>query len=96
MSSPNLVERAQTEGVATAVFAPKENETLHVCVNYCKLNAVAERDFYSMPRTDDYTDLLQKPKNLSPYTLAADTGILKLTEQLGTKLSSPLSRTLPL
>lgn len=58
MLADNVIEPFQTEWPSPIVFAAREDDTLRICVDYRKLDAVTKRDSYQIPRKDDCIDSL--------------------------------------
>ena len=47
------------------LFARKPNGTLRFCIDYCRLNAVMEKDRYHLPRIDEVLRLVLESRILS-------------------------------
>lgn len=58
MIADNVSEPALTELAVPVVFVPREDSILRFCIDYRKLNAVPKRDYYPIPRMDEYIDSL--------------------------------------
>jgi len=48
----------------------KKDDTIHLCVNYRKLNAETEMDAYPMPRIDNILDQVGQAKYITTLDLA--------------------------
>lgn len=53
-----VIEPNQMPWANLSYVYPKNDGTLRLCVDHQKLNAVVVRESYSLPRTDEYIDLL--------------------------------------
>lgn len=60
MREQKLIEQATTEWTAPIVFVPSKDGTLRFCVDYGRLDALAQRDSYNIPRMDECIDSLGK------------------------------------
>ena len=58
MLRAGVIEPAQSEWASPVVLVPKPDGTLRVCVDYRRLNAIAVRDTYPLPRMDECIDSL--------------------------------------
>ncbi|GAA6088180.1 uncharacterized protein LOC116373668 [Tachysurus ichikawai] len=58
-----VIEPSKSEWSSPIVIVPKKDGTLHVCIDFRKLNAQSRFDAYPMPRIDD---LLEKIGQVSP------------------------------
>jgi hypothetical protein len=58
MLKEGVIEPASSEWASPVVLVPKTDGTLLFCVDYRKLNAVATRDTYPLPRMDECIDSL--------------------------------------
>lgn len=65
MLAENIIELAQTEWAAPNVSVPKKYQTLQICVDYRKLNAIAKQDSYPIPLIYECIDSVDKPKVFS-------------------------------
>ena len=67
MNSGNL-DHSNSDWASPIVLVKKKDGSLHLCVDYRRLNAVTRADTYSMPRIDDLIDQLKKARFI--YILA--------------------------
>lgn len=58
MKQQGVIEESHGPWVSPAVIIKKKDGGLRFCVDYRKLNAVTEKDSYSIPRIDDFLDRL--------------------------------------
>lgn len=63
----NAIDPAKTEWASPAVFAPKNDGTLRLCVDYGKLIAVTNRDSYPLSRIDECVDSLEDVQVFSTF-----------------------------
>ena len=54
------------------VCAKKKNGAVWVCLDYCKLNALAHAEPYQMPRVDDLLNRLGRARYLSTLALTKE------------------------
>ena len=69
MLESGIIEPSQSEWLAPIVLVKKRNSTLHLCVDYCRLNSVSKSDAYPMPRIDDLIYQLGKAQYLTTLDL---------------------------
>lgn len=70
MESNGIIERSSSEWAAPIVLVKKKDNTLRMCVDYRRLNAVSRADAYPMPRVDDLIDQLGKAKFITTLDLS--------------------------
>ena len=70
MEQDDVIERSESEWALPIVLVPKKDGSLRMCVDYRRLNSVAEADAYPMPRVDDLIDSLGKAKYITTLDLA--------------------------
>lgn len=76
MFEQEVLESVTTEWAAPIVFAPKKDGIMRFCVDYRRLNAIAQRDSYPIPRIDECIDSLGESTVFS--TLDANSGYWKV------------------
>jgi Reverse transcriptase (RNA-dependent DNA polymerase) len=76
MQKMDVIEPSTSEWSAPIVLISKLDGTLRFCIDYCKLNALAVRDCYPLPRMDDCLDSLGAVNIFS--TIDASSGFWKL------------------
>lgn len=59
MFESKVIEPTKTERVTPIVFEPKKDGSLRICVDYWKLDVVAERNFFPILKMDNCIDLLE-------------------------------------
>lgn len=57
-----MIRSSSYEGASPVILAPKHDGILRFCVNYRRLNSLAHRDSYQIPRIDDCIDKLGPAK----------------------------------
>src|SRR5277367_4541228 len=65
----NLITPSKSPYGAPILFAPKQDGTLRMCVDYRALNRQTIRNRYPLPRIDDLIDRLQGAKIFSRIDL---------------------------
>ena len=70
MEQDDVIERSESEWALPIVLVPKKDGSLRMCVDYRRLNSVAEADAYPMPRVDGLIDSLGKAKYITTLDLA--------------------------
>ena len=58
MLRAGVIEPGTVEWTSPLVFIPKKDDTMLLCVDHRKLNAVTFRDSYPLPRMDEGIDFL--------------------------------------
>lgn len=58
MIGENIIECAQKEWTVPIVLVPNKDGTFQFCIDYCKLNAVVEQNFYPIASMDGSIDSL--------------------------------------
>ena len=64
-----IIEPSDSDWAAPIVVVKKKDGTLHLCVDYRRLNALSKVDAYPMPRMDDLIDQLGKAKYVTTLDL---------------------------
>ena len=70
MLKEGIVELANSEWALLMVIIKKKDVTIHLCVDYQKLNAITQVDAYPMPRTDDILDQVGQARYITTLDLA--------------------------
>ena len=70
MEREGIIERSSSEWAFPIVLVKKKDGSLRMCVDYRRLNAIADADAYPMPRVDDMIDALGKSKYITTLDLA--------------------------
>ena len=70
MERDGIIEPSSSEWAFPIVLVKKKDGTLRMCVDYRRLNAVAEADAYPMPRVDELVNSLGKAKYITTLDLA--------------------------
>ena len=63
------IEQSSSEWASPIVLVKKKDNSLRLCVDYCKLNGLTPMDAYPMPRIDDLIDKLGKAKYITTLDL---------------------------
>jgi hypothetical protein len=67
MSRMEVTEPSASEWAAPIVLIPYPDGSLRFCINYRRLNEVTVKDYYPLPRMDDYLDSLGSFKNSTTF-----------------------------
>ena len=70
MLEEGVIEPSQSEWSFPMVLVKKKDETIRICIDYRKLNAVTEQDAYPMPRVDDILDDIGQAQYVTTLDLA--------------------------
>ena len=70
MLEEGVIEPSTSEWAAPMVIVKKRDGTLHICVDYRKLNGETEIDAYPMPRIDDILDQVGQATYFTTLDLA--------------------------
>ena len=70
MEKEGIIERSSSEWAAQIVLVEKKDSTLHMCVDYHRLNSVSEMDAYPMPCIDDLVDRVREAKFITTLDLS--------------------------
>jgi hypothetical protein len=57
-----MVSVEETTWLSPIVVVPKKNGKLCICINFRKLNAIAKKDPYCLPFTEEVLDMVAKHK----------------------------------
>ena len=69
MEKDGIIEPSSSEWALPIVLMNKKDGSLRMCVDYWRLNSIAETDAYLMPRVDDMIDTLGKAKYITTLDL---------------------------
>ena len=69
MLTSKIIEPSESEWAAPLVPVKKKDNTIRLCVDYRKLNAITKIDPYPMPRVDDITDEVGRARYISTLDL---------------------------
>ena len=58
MLEQHVIEPAHGPWASPIVLVRKKDGTTHLCVDFCKLNGVTQKDAHPLPRIDDTLDAL--------------------------------------
>ena len=70
MLEEGVIEPSNSEWASPMVIIKKKDDTLRLCVDYRKLNAITELDAYPMPRIEDILDQVGQARYISTLDLA--------------------------
>ena len=69
MLKAGIIEQSNSEWSAPMVLVKKKDNTLRICVDYRRLNAISCNDAYPMQRIDDLIDRLGRATYISTLDL---------------------------
>ena len=69
MLDASIIEPSNSEWASLIVLVRKKDGTMRFCVDYRKLNSIAEADTYPMPRVDELMDDLSNAYFISTLDL---------------------------
>lgn len=70
MIKEGVIEPANSEWASPMVIIRKKDDTIRLCVDYRRLNAVTQMDAYPMPRMEDILDQVGQAKYITTLDLA--------------------------
>lgn len=70
MLEAGVIEPSNSEWAAPIVLVDKKDGTMHMCVDYRRLNVVSLSDAYPMPRVEDLIDGMGRAKFITTLDLA--------------------------
>ena len=53
MASEGIIRPSNSPWCAPAVYTPKNNSEIHICVDFVQLNKVSKKDAYPVPRSTE-------------------------------------------
>lgn len=71
MIKDNIIEESESPWASPVVLVPKKDETMRVCIDYRRLNAITKPDRYPLPRIDDLLHEAKCSKYMSTIDLKA-------------------------
>ena len=69
MLENGIIEVSTSDWASPIVLVKKKDGSLHLCVDYRRLNSVSQFDAYPMPRVDDLIDQIGQAKFISTLDL---------------------------
>lgn len=60
---------------------PKSNQTVHLCIDFCKVNGVTKSDVYPIPQLEDCVDRIGHAQFVSKFDLLTGYWQVPLTER---------------
>lgn len=78
MLKARLAKLAIAQLALPIVFLPNKNESLRLCVDNRRPNAVLTQDSYSMPRMDECIDSLKKARKVSTLDAGSSYWLIKM------------------
>ena len=84
MEKQGVVQPSTSPWASPVVLIPKEDGSLHFCVDYRLLNSVTHKDVYPLPRVDIF-DTLGEAKYFSTLNLASSYWQVELDEDARAK-----------
>ena len=88
MLKQGIIEPASSEWASPIVIVKKKNDTIHLCVDYQRINAMTQVDAYPTPRIDDILDQVGQARYITTLDLAKGYWQVPVAEEY--QLSSPL------
>ena len=70
MIKEGVIEPANSEWASPMVIIHKKDDTIRLCVDYRRLNAVTHRNAYPMPRMEEILDQVGQAKYIATLDLA--------------------------
>ena len=70
MLRQGIIEPASSEWASPIVIIKKKDDTIRLCVDYRRLNAMTQVDAYPMPRIDDILDQVGQARYITTLDLA--------------------------
>ncbi len=69
MKELGVIEPSMSEWSSPMVIVPKKDGSLHVCIDFRKLNAQSKFDAYPMPRVDDLLEKIGRAQYITTLDL---------------------------
>lgn len=69
-----IIQEATTEWASTGFFAENQKDSLWLCIDYGKLDAVTIGKSHSLPKMDEIIDSLRTAGSFGPYAPAWNIG----------------------
>lgn len=60
MLEADVIEKCESYWATPVILVPKKDNTVRICVNYRRLNAITKTDPYPMPRIDELIHLAKR------------------------------------
>ena len=79
--SAGVIKKSQSPFSSNIVLARKKDKSLHLCIDYRKLNSCSRRDGYSIPRIETLIDSLKGAKYFASLDLFAGYHQVSITEE---------------
>ena len=81
MLKQGIIEPASSEWASPIVIIKKKDDTIRLCVDYRRLNAMTQVDAYPMPRIDDILDQVGQARYITTLDLAKGYWQLPVAEE---------------
>ena len=81
MLKQGIIEPASCEWASLIVIIKKKDDTICLCVDYQRLNAMTQFDVYLMPRKDDILDQMGQARYITTLDLAKGYWQVPVTEE---------------